>query len=216
MDRNRDFIYIAHHLLQSLSARRAWIEICRKLFSTPTGQVALRKESVDRNSNAMPSQKVFRVALRKESVDRNFNAFGVRYRHIRSLSARRAWIEMYGLPGCVFFFLVALRKESVDRNMWWGVRKAVSSLVALRKESVDRNRVSGWKLTVYPVALRKESVDRNRQSRNSHNINRGVALRKESVDRNTNFCTAICLICRVALRKESVDRNIPRSQLPAT
>ena len=34
------------------------------------------------------------VALRKESVDRNFNAFGVRYRHIRSLSARRAWIEI--------------------------------------------------------------------------------------------------------------------------
>ena len=33
-----------------------------------------------------------------------------------SLSARRAWIEM-----------------------WWGVRKAVGSLVALRKESVDRN-----------------------------------------------------------------------------
>ncbi len=35
------------------------------------------------------------VALRKESVDRNFNAFGVRYRHIRSLSARRAWIEIF-------------------------------------------------------------------------------------------------------------------------
>ena len=35
-----------------------------------------------------------KVALRKESVDRNFNAFGVRYRHIRSLSARRAWIEI--------------------------------------------------------------------------------------------------------------------------
>ena len=56
-----------------------------------------------------------------------------------SLSARRAWIEieydkMQGNPK-----LVALRKESVDRNMWWGVRKAVGSLVALRKESVDRN-----------------------------------------------------------------------------
>ena len=56
--------------------------------------VALRKESVDRNP-AITDNRIFHVvALRKESVDRNFNAFGVRYRHIRSLSARRAWIEM--------------------------------------------------------------------------------------------------------------------------
>ena len=61
--------------------------------------VALRKESVDRNIRChllnIPAGK---VALRKESVDRNFNAFGIRYRHIRSLSARRAWIEIPALP----------------------------------------------------------------------------------------------------------------------
>ena len=57
--------------------------------------VALRKESVDRNAEAVPAMtKQAHVALRKESVDRN-NAFGVRYRHISlSLSARRAWIEI--------------------------------------------------------------------------------------------------------------------------
>ena len=56
-----------------------------------------------------------------------------------SLSARRAWIEIYQDKFSLPSAKVALRKESVDRNMWWGVRKAVGSLVALRKESVDRN-----------------------------------------------------------------------------
>ena len=31
-------------------------------------------------------------------------------------------------PTVLCTFAVALRKESVDRNLWWGVRKAVSSL----------------------------------------------------------------------------------------
>ena len=82
---------------------------------------------------------VLAVALRKESVDRNL--WGVTDMDMLSLSlsARRAWIEIFLLL-CNFLALcVALRKESVDRNLWWGVRKAVGSLVALRKESVDRN-----------------------------------------------------------------------------
>ena len=57
--------------LLSLSARRAWIEIIDDLEPSSTRKVALRKESVDRNSkNPMISiDKI--VALRKESVDRN-------------------------------------------------------------------------------------------------------------------------------------------------
>ena len=71
-------------------------------------KVALRKESVDRNTLHAMFFLGEAVALRKESVDRNF----------------------------VFDFLdlsdvVALRKESVDRNLWWGVRKAVGSLMSL-------------------------------------------------------------------------------------
>ena len=60
-----------------------------------TFAVALRKESVDRNSN-IPSQRLIStcVALRKESVDRN---------PLEKFAA---------LP-----VLVALRKESVDRNL---------------------------------------------------------------------------------------------------
>ena len=57
-------------------------------------EVALRKESVDRNYQANAVDQILPVALRKESVDRN-------------------------LVGCInraINIIVALRKESVDRN----------------------------------------------------------------------------------------------------
>ena len=56
----------------------------------------------------------------------------------KSLSARRAWIEivLHGLQG--LFVSVALRKESVDRNCVC-VIQLIECGVALRKESVDRN-----------------------------------------------------------------------------
>ena len=56
--------------------------------------VALRKESVDRNReiNTRGSKKM--VALRKESVDRNKTLSGLLIGSIKSLSARRAWIEI--------------------------------------------------------------------------------------------------------------------------
>ena len=72
---------------------------------------------MDRNNQNKGEGIVFRaVALRKESVDRNFDF----QRHIppdaRSLSARRAWIEIQISVTTVVGVLVALRKESVDRN----------------------------------------------------------------------------------------------------
>ena len=67
--------------------------MCRNLFPWKV-RVALRKESVDRNSIALASFRACIVALRKESVDRNTN------------------------PGSTTLtFPVALRKESVDRNI---------------------------------------------------------------------------------------------------
>ena len=79
-------------------------------------KVALRKESVDRNS-AIPSlMGSLPVALRKESVDRNS-----------------------GLMSVVRFATVALRKESVDRNATTLLVYLALIRVALRKESVDRN-----------------------------------------------------------------------------
>ena len=63
---------------QSLSARRAWIEMMQFVPITTSDVVALRKESVDRNSSGLP---VFLL------------------RHW-SLSARRAWIEILPSKQC--------------------------------------------------------------------------------------------------------------------
>ena len=73
MDRNYYFTLHVMFFCSSLSARRAWIEInSPTLCWIPKTVVALRKESVDRNSGLKPS--IPDVGL--------------------SLSARRAWIEM--------------------------------------------------------------------------------------------------------------------------
>ena len=58
----------------SLSARRAWIEIEMGVPIPALPHVALRKESVDRNANAVNLTCKVSVALRKESVDRNLEA----------------------------------------------------------------------------------------------------------------------------------------------
>ena len=72
MDRNYADTCKYGFVLESLSARRAWIEIVE------SGEMV----------------KQFDVALRKESVDRNFKAFLHDSSCISSLSARRAWIEI--------------------------------------------------------------------------------------------------------------------------
>ena len=80
---------------RSLSARRAWIEIGVDFAEDWLDAVALRKESVDRNV-ILPGRLGFLsfVALRKESVDRNVASVLAVGRGGSSLSARRAWIEI--------------------------------------------------------------------------------------------------------------------------
>ena len=58
---------------------------------------------------------------------------------IKSLSARRAWIEIIFPPVDTSSVRVALRKESVDRNCEEVFLLHKITIVALRKESVDRN-----------------------------------------------------------------------------
>ena len=60
------------------------------------------------------------VALRKESVDRNDLRLTSFWLCGRSLSARRAWIEIVLLFSWCVPPWVALRKESVDRNILGG------------------------------------------------------------------------------------------------
>ena len=95
VDRNDNGNAVALSDLESLSARRAWIEIGILPHHARKIVVALRKESVDRNLSFHNSIRRLLVALRKESVDRNF--------------------DMFVLACCSA--MVALRKESVDRNL---------------------------------------------------------------------------------------------------
>ena len=64
------------------------------LLTLSTCLVALRKESVDRNLDTVQIVVVIVVALRKESVDRNNPPVKSLEIGEKSLSARRAWIEM--------------------------------------------------------------------------------------------------------------------------
>ena len=76
MDRNRYWVLSNVEHPQSLSARRAWIEICGGVSGKLLALVALRKESVDRNHEL--------------NLDWILDML--------SLSARRAWIEISRLP----------------------------------------------------------------------------------------------------------------------
>ena len=63
---------------------------------------------------------IYGVALRKESVDRNTLGGSGVGSWPRSLSARRAWIEIFLHDVSLNYKEVALRKESVDRNTLGG------------------------------------------------------------------------------------------------
>ena len=78
------------------------------------------------------------VALRKESVDRNFVRFGKAEAMEKSLSARRAWIEIH--------IHAPSRRPCPSlsaRRAWIEIASSLDDIlagvVALRKESVDRN-----------------------------------------------------------------------------
>ena len=108
--------------------------------------VALRKESVDRNIADYAKPEWLRVALRKESVDRNRPGVPIPGPGGRSLSARRAWIEMpFCRRGYRRELSLSARRAWIEIAAVWAALAALS--VALRKESVDRNFVQlGGKL----------------------------------------------------------------------
>ena len=70
--------------------------MCNADCNYRSGHVALRKESVDRNWYCLGTRvSETLVALRKESVDRNNAVQIVIVVMHASLSARRAWIEIW-------------------------------------------------------------------------------------------------------------------------
>ena len=105
------------------------------------------------------------VALRKESVDRNSNVWPLCLLRPPSLSARRAWIEISVKDLNAHLYYVALRKESVDRNLKNRQKKnlLLKSLSA-RRAWIEIARIVFARLAS-GVALRKESVDRNARCR---------------------------------------------------
>ena len=102
---------------QSLSARRAWIEIKKKGRARRPGQVALRKESVDRNNVPFRPASHLSKSLSARRAWIEITAHTAKNTSIASLSARRAWIEIWSAVLTELLILVALRKESVDRNV---------------------------------------------------------------------------------------------------
>ena len=145
-------------------------------------------------------------------MDRNRTPHHKNTKPIPSLSARRAWIEIYDVWADTAYNLsLSARRAWIEIN----VRSQPSRprAVALRKESVDRNSLMVVLLCHHiSVALRKESVDRNRCQGHHISVKSNVALRKESVDRNKLCHAQRGTLPDVALRKESVDRNIYLTQ----
>ena len=94
-------------------------------------------------------------------MDRNFNAMQIVIIVVKSLSARRAWIEIGMEVDGVSYDVWSLSARRAWIEMLEKFVLLLLTYVALRKESVDRNVAAGGTESVYNVALRKESVDRN-------------------------------------------------------
>ena len=96
----------------------------------------------------------FAVALRKESVDRNIRVDKTQSAPRLSLSARRAWIEIFCHQKKHHLLRVALRKESVDRN--FDIRYTTSTRprsLSARRAWIEillrgqRRRLGAWSLS---------------------------------------------------------------------
>ena len=96
VDRNRVAGDCATAETASLSARRAWIEIIDYIIDYATNaSLSARRAWIEiLGSRLYDMSAAWNVALRKESVDRNIILPKQLNRPAPSLSARRAWIEM--------------------------------------------------------------------------------------------------------------------------
>ena len=94
-------------------------------------------------------------------MDRNHAADISARRGARSLSARRAWIEIDAPSSAPYAELVALRKESVDRNIHTKhLSICIIESLSARRAWIEMHGEGEQQPSVW-VALRKESVDRN-------------------------------------------------------
>ena len=158
----------------------------RRITLIPFANVALRKESVDRNIGASYGRTAKMVALRKESVDRNGE---IRYSHagklLKSLSARRAWIEiMSGL-----LLRRSIKMSLSARRAWIEIFWYSSRIMMLVSLSARRAWIEILLMRFTPflqiVALRKESVDRNHHGGNrAEHFIRSLSARRAWIEIN--------------------------------
>ena len=127
-------------LLLSLSVRRAWIEISTVIVILRKRNVALRKESVDRNTSIDNiTQGVFKsLSVRRAWIEIDIPA-NLDADHAQSLSVRRAWIEIAeDWLNAGSLSRVALRKESVDRNFDFSkIFKEVLTSLSVRRAWIE-------------------------------------------------------------------------------
>ena len=157
-------------------------------LSTPPRKaetVALRKESVDRNSNPLEHLRSADVALRKESVDRNDVIRPAIDVFLASLSARRAWIE---IP---MTCQLAGKLRSLSARRAWieisDIEDKFGGLVSLsaRRAWIEIDDISGaTKRILRSLSARRAWIEITTYLDTSSMDD--VALRKESVDRNFN------------------------------
>ena len=80
---------------------------------------------------------------------------------VKSLSARRAWIEILIILYAFKGVLVALRKESVDRNWLFLLSWSLCPWSLSARRAWIEIILDYFSAVMRQVALRKESVDRN-------------------------------------------------------
>ena len=99
MDRNTTGCPMLKNSASSLSARRAWIEMTQTdLANRAELSLSARRAWIEMLVPERHSDGISWVALRKESVDRN-STYVTRLPRVQvSLSARRAWIEIIFPP----------------------------------------------------------------------------------------------------------------------
>ena len=108
----------------------------------------------------MMRYRINAVALRKESVDRNVQIIISGYARERSLSARRAWIEIPSRIWRTCCTRVALRKESVDRN--YIIKITVTPLrrsLSARRAWIEISEFSGKNTKVPSLSARRAWIE---------------------------------------------------------
>ena len=194
----------------SLSSRRAWIEMQKKIFRRRPQAVALLTESVDWNSTHS-----FMIFWRKGRSPHGERGLKCQYNRAEafllwSLSSRRAWIEID--EQLAFITTCPGRSPHGERGLK-SERSSLSSqhwTVALLTESVDWNKLCQWSSTNSPrVALLTESVDWNSWCTSvAKPPQSSLSSRRAWIE--IRSIRTVSHHWRVALLTESVDWNLQR------